>query len=347
MLSTTPWFLRARLKTRQLMLLIAIGDEGNIHRAAEVLNMSQPAASKLLKDLEDALGIPLFERLPRGMRPTWYGETMIRHARIALSSLTLAGTEIEALKTGRSGEVSVGAITGPGLSLLPHAVAIVAREHPNLRLQLVVESSDVLLERLSQNKLDIMIGRLFEGSEKANFSYERLGDEPVCAVSRPGHPMLASSTLTLEQLVQAQWIVPPPGSVLRHRFELMFQGAGLEIPPRLIETSSLLFTTKMLQQSDFVALMPLEVARYYAAYGMVAVLPIQLSCTMDSFGIILRKDWLLSPAAKVVLRALKTAAISIYDYPAEVPRASPPARANGRAREHARDTFPILKRGAG
>ena len=60
--STTPWFLRARLKTRQLMLLIAIGDEGNIHRAAEILNMSQPAASKLLKDLEDVLGIPLFER---------------------------------------------------------------------------------------------------------------------------------------------------------------------------------------------------------------------------------------------------------------------------------------------
>ena len=123
--NSMPWFLRARLKTRQLMLLIAIGDEGNIHRAAEILNMSQPAASKLLKDLEDVLGISLFERLPRGMRATWYGETMIRHARIALSSLSQAGSELEALKTGRFGEVSVGAITGPALSLLPQAVAIV------------------------------------------------------------------------------------------------------------------------------------------------------------------------------------------------------------------------------
>ena len=88
MSTTTPWFIRARLKTRQLMLLTAISDEGNIHRAAEILNMSQPAASKLLKDLEDMLGVALFERQPRGMRPNWYGETMIRHARIALSSLT-------------------------------------------------------------------------------------------------------------------------------------------------------------------------------------------------------------------------------------------------------------------
>src|SRR4051812_25587759 len=274
--STTPWFLRARLKTRQLMLLIAIGDEGNIHRAAEILNMSQPAASKLLKDLEDVLGISLFDRLPRGMRPTWYGETLIRHARIALSSLTLAGSELEALKTGRAGEVTVGAITGPAVSLLPKAVAIVAREHPDLRLQLVVESSDVLLERLSQSKLDIMIGRLFERHEKTNLSYERLADEPICAVVRPGHPMLSNPALTLEQLEQGEWVVPPMGSVLRHRFELMYQEAGLDIPPRLIETSSILFTTKMLQQSDFIAVVPTEVARYYVSYGMVAMLPIQL-----------------------------------------------------------------------
>lgn len=331
--STMPWFLRARLKTRQLMLIIAIGDEGNIHRAAEILNMSQPAASKLLKDLEDVLGITLFERLPRGMRATWYGETMIRHARIALSSLTLAGGEIEALKTGRAGEVSIGAITGPALSLLPQAVAIVAREHPDVRLQLVVESSDVLLDRLSQNKLDIIIGRLFERHEKTNLSYERLADEPICAVARPGHPLLSQPALTLAKLEQAEWIVPPMGSVLRHRFELMFQEAGLDIPPRLIETSSILFTTKMLQQSDFVAVVPTEVARYYASYGMVATLPIQLSCAMDDFGIILRKDWLLSPAAKVVLRALKTAAISTYDHAPEPAREPRPPRASARVRE--------------
>src|SRR5919197_4989427 len=107
---TPPWFLRARIKTRQLMLLIAIGDECNIHRAAEILKMSQPAASKLLKDLEDALGVALFERLPRGMRPTWYGESMIRHARMALLNLAQAGSELEALKAGLLGAVTLGAI---------------------------------------------------------------------------------------------------------------------------------------------------------------------------------------------------------------------------------------------
>jgi DNA-binding transcriptional LysR family regulator len=309
---SAPWFVRGRLKTRQLMLLVAIGDEGNIHRAAKILNVSQPSASKLLKDLENVLGVALFERVPRGMRPTWYGEVMIRHARISLSSLMQAGSELAALKTGRSGEVSVGAIIGPALCLLPQAVAIIAREHPGIRVQIAVESSNVLIERLRQSKLDIMIGRLFETHDKTNLSYEILSDELVCAVVRPGHPMLGNPALTLEQLEHVRWIVPPMGSVLRHRFELMFQEAGFGIPPHLIEASSITFITKMLQQSDCVAVVPADIAGYYASYGMVAMLQIQLSCTMDAFGIILRNDWLLSPAAKVLLSALRTAALSTY-----------------------------------
>ena len=307
-----PWFLRARLKPRQLMLLSMISEEGNIHRAAEALNMSQPAASKLLKDLEDVLGIALFERLPRGMRPTWYGETLVRHARIALSSLREAGQEIDAIKNGRFGEVGVGAITGPALNLMPHAIAIVAREQPALRVRLLVESSDLLIESLLQGKLDIMVGRLFERHDKTNLMYERLSDEPVCAVVRPGHALMNVSGLNLERLEKASWIVPSKGSVLRHRFELMFYEAGLSAPKHLIETSALLFITRMLQQSDFIAVMPSDVGRYYASFGMVSILPIQLSCAMDAFGIITRKDWLLSPGGKVVLQAIKTAAISTY-----------------------------------
>jgi DNA-binding transcriptional LysR family regulator len=92
----------------------------------------------------------------------------------------------------------------------------------------------------------------------------------------------------------------------------MFREAGLSPPTQLIETASLLFVTKMLQQTDFISVVPTEVARYYATYGMVAILPMPLSCTMDAFGIITRTDWLLSPASNVLLRALKNSAVSCY-----------------------------------
>jgi DNA-binding transcriptional LysR family regulator len=306
------WSIRARLKPRHLLLLVALDDEGNVHRASEVLHMTQPAASKLLKDLEDALGVELFERLPRGIRPTWYGEAMIRHARMALSSLDSARDEIDALKAGRFGQVSIGAITSPGMTLLPPAIAQVKREHPSLRVAVQIETSDVLMERLAQGKLDMVVGRLFERHDKSGLRYEALVDEPVGAMARAGHPMLAVANLSLRDLVSAAWIVPPAGSVLRHRFELMFQEAGLDVPGDLIETTALLFVTRMLQRGDMLAVLASEVASYYAAHGMAALLPIDLPCKMDSFGLITRTDRLLSPAAKVMLRALKAASRSEY-----------------------------------
>jgi DNA-binding transcriptional LysR family regulator len=310
--SAPPWFLRAHLKTRQLMLLIAIEEHGTVHRAAEALNMSQPAASKLLKGLEDLVGVPLFERLPREMRPTWYGESMIRHARIALSSLGEAGAEIEALKAGHAGSVAIGAIAGPAMTLLPPALGRISQAHPDLRVSVVVDGSDVLLEQLSQNKIDLMIGRLFARHDKRHLHYEPVAEEQVCAIARPGHPLLSLEKPQLRDLALASWVVPPQGSILRHRFELMFQAAGLEAPRRMIGTAALVLLPPLLRDSDHLAVVPVDVARHYAEHGMAGIVPVELSCRMDSFGFITRTDWLLSPGANTVLDTLKDAAARIY-----------------------------------
>ena len=312
MTNNNHWFLRARLKTRQLLLLVALAEEGNIHRAAQVLNMSQPAASKLLKELEDVLEVSLFDRLPRGMRPTWYGETMIRHARVALASLNQAHDELQAAKSGQFGQVSIGAITSPALMLFPEAVRMVKADHPNLRVSLQIETSDVLIEKLNQNKLDILVARLFAQHDKSELRYEVLTDEPISLVVRPGHPLLKAKNLGLSELTESGWIVPPAGSVLRHRFELMFQEIGLRAPVNLIETGALLFTTKMLQMSDMLSVLATDVARYYAEHGLMSIVPMDLPCQMEAFGIITKRDRLLSPAAQVVLRAIRSSAHTVY-----------------------------------
>ena len=315
----THWFIRARLKTRQLLLLVAMEEEGNIHGAAQVLNMTQPAASKLLKDLEDMLEVKLFDRLPRGVRPTWYGETMIRHARMALASLSQAHEEIDALKAGRFGQVGVGSITAPAISLLPDAVTQVKAAHPSLRISVQVETSDILIDRLGQGKLDMVVGRLFARHDKTDLRYEALVEEPVAAVVRPGHSLMERPSLVLADLNDHGWIVPPTGSVLRHRFELMFQEEGLDAPVDLIETTALLFMTKMLEQSDLIGVVASDVALYYQEHGLVAVLPVELPCKMDAFGLITRTDRLLAPAAKVMLRALKSTAEQTYGIRLEDP----------------------------
>jgi DNA-binding transcriptional LysR family regulator len=308
----THWFIRARLKTRQLLLLVTLADQGNIHRAARALHITQPAASKLLKDLEDVLSVSLFERLPRGMRPTLYGEAIIRHARMALANLGQAYEEIAALKTGLLGQVRIGAITTPGITLLPHAMALLKQAHPQLRVTLEIDTSAVLLERMQQGKLDLVIARLEVERDQSMYRYAPLSDEPVCALVRRGHPLLAAPEVSLQDVSRAAWIVPPQGSVLRHRFDLMFQQASLVPPINVIETSSLLFVTKMIEQSDMIAVLSDAVGRYYAANHTLALLPLHMPCSMDGFGLITWRDQLPSPGARVMMHALQTSATHLY-----------------------------------
>ena len=306
------WFLKARLKTRQLLLLIALDDHRNIHRAAEELHMTQPAASKQIKDLEEMLDVRLFDRLPRGMEPTMFGETMIRHARMALTSLALAHDDIVALKAGLAGQVEVGVIMTPAMALLPRAIAKVKQQAPMLRIGAHMEASNVLLDRLQRGTLDFMIGRILEKENSAGLIYEELTEEPACAVVRVGHPLLAVSTLALGDIHDRAWILPPHGSILRHRFDMMFRRAGLAIPVNVVDTTALLLITALLQETDALHVMPLEVAQYYASLNVIRILPIELPCKMDAFGIIRQQDHLLSPGADLLLRAVREAASDLY-----------------------------------
>jgi DNA-binding transcriptional LysR family regulator len=303
-----PWFLRARLRTRHLMLLSAIGEEGNICRAAEMLSMSQPAASRLLRDLEQIIGADLFERQARGVKANWYGEALIRHSRNALSSLTEAATEIDALKAGRTGQVNVGSIAGPAVGLVPRALVRLTGDYPFVRVNLIVDSSDRLLQMLNDGQIDIMVGRLPANQDGSRFAFDRLSEEAVCAVARSGHPLCGRPNLGLQDLVGASWIVPPAGTILRQRFEFMFREAGLDCPTRLLEMTSPMVLTKVLGDTDFLALLPRDVAQYYAACGLVAELQLGLPCTMDPFGLVTRKGWLLSPAAQLMREALEDSA---------------------------------------
>ncbi len=305
------WFMRVRLKPRQLLLLVSIDELGNIHRAAEQLGMTQPAASKLLKELESVLEVPLFDRLPRGMRPTWYGEIMIRHAKMTLANLGTAHDEINALKSGLSGQVAVGCIMPAGIALIPLTVAKLKAHYPLLQMRVELDSSDALLAQLTDTKLDIAVARLFEHHDKSLFDFEPLAEEAICVVAKRGHPLTRKRKLQLKDFAHLSWILPT-GKVIRHRFDMVFRALGLDPPKNVVSTPSLPITISLLQHSDMVATVPIEVADQYRQHGMVELVPIDFPLKMDAFGIIVRRDRLLSPAAQTMLKALRATASEIY-----------------------------------
>jgi DNA-binding transcriptional LysR family regulator len=301
------WFLRARLKLRHLQLFMALDEHRNLHRAAASLNLSQPAASKLLSDFEDALGFPLFDRHARGIEPNWYGELMIRHARVILSELAVAGSELAALQAGHSGKVTVGTVMAPAVELIVPAVDTVRRGHPGLQIAVDVDTSPVLIDRLRQGQLDFAIARIPADTDPSPFAYEEIGDEELCFVCRSDHPLAALDQVTLEDLVGKTWVLQPRGSLLRRLVHAMFRGKGLPIPTQVVESASVVMSMAMIDKTDALSVTARALADLYCSTNRFSILKFKTRFSVEPYGLVLTKDHPLSPGARTLLAAVRAA----------------------------------------
>ena len=276
-----------KISSRQITLLTALGEFGNLRRAATAMHTTQPAASLLLQQLEERLGVRLFERLPRGMQPTLYGEVMIRYAQGALHEFEQAQAQIAELQRGALGRVRVGSVMGPVPRLLTKAVLAYKRDHPKVRISIEVGTSDTLLPALLRGDFDVVLGRLPDQSDSQDLDIELFDTgEQMRVVARAGHPLAGASSLQLADLITLTWILHPIGSPMRRRVETALQAAGMVQSLDIVETASILATTAMLEASDMIAVVPNDVAEHYARYGMVAVLPVELPISMVNIGLL-------------------------------------------------------------
>ena len=305
-------FVRSHLKTRHLVLLVELSRHGSILHAAQAANLTQPAASKLLGELEHVLGVPLFERLPRGVVPTHYGEVLVRRAGAALAEMDAAHQEIMELLSGLSGRVAVGTVMTPSVSLLPETVKLLKSRYSKVHVSISVDTSKVLINRLRAGELDMLIGRILDTESANELNFEPLSDEPHSLIARANHPLANNSDLRLEDLLEVGWIMPPAGSILRDRLTSLFLSRGLDQPAETVETTALPMITNLLIGSDMVAALPEELVRPYLDVGLLTVLPYDLGLRMDWYGIVTRKQHKLSPGAQVMLDTLRDVAAVHY-----------------------------------
>lgn len=295
----------ARLKLKQLRLLIAVGAHCNIRSAARELNISQPAATMILKELELDFEVPLFERGNRGVTPTIYGETLIRHAKLILAQVSHASQELGDIGEGRSGRVVIGTLLAASSRLLPQAIDALLSDRPDVTIKVVEGTNQVLMPALRAGEIDLIVGRLPTYRHRDDLVQEKLFDEPIHVVARAGHPLADRRALAFNDLKPFPWIIPPLETTLRRQLDQFFMSQDQYAPPMTIESISYLTNRALLGKRDFIDIIPAHVAAADIAAGTLARLDWDVPFGKGPIGISYRKNTRLSPAGLALLETLR------------------------------------------
>ncbi len=265
-----------RLRLRNVRMLLSLAQTRNISHSAVALNTTQPGLSKWLKDLEDDIGLPLFERHARGLRPTPYGEVLIAHAHRLDAQLERASEDMAALRAGGSGRVVIGASGASASDTVPLAVLQLLERLPHARIKLVENTMDTLMVQLTQGALDIVVGRSAPEHQDPALRHETLYMEPLHMVARPRHPLLARPTLTWADLMAYRWLLWPRGTPIRTSLEAALESAGLSVPSDHIESNSVTLNLTLLNATDMIGVASHRSALRLAHMNTLRLLPIRL-----------------------------------------------------------------------
>jgi DNA-binding transcriptional LysR family regulator len=256
--------LLSRLKMRHLLLLDLLRGNPNIRRVAAEMNISQPSASALLRETEDALGVELFTREARGLKPTVFGEAMSQWAGILLHQLEEACGDLDSIASGAGSRIRVGISPLAAPRLLPRAVEIFRAGSPHAVISIQTGIEATLIPTLAAGELDCAVCRMVPELKHGSLDYEVLYTEAANIVVRKGHPLAGKAAITAADIDGREWVLPvskgPPYDVVG----ACLMGIGAQLPKVVIETWSATAIVHLLRTSDLLAVLPHSVAATHA-----------------------------------------------------------------------------------
>ncbi len=263
----------SRLRFGQLRLLAEMEREGSIRGAARRLNMTQPAVSKALKELESIVGARLYDRGVRGVTATAAGHTAARGAKLLLAELGMLAEEIRQADSGESISARIGITSYLGASILPEILGRLSRTTQVGHVHLEEGWSGTLLDRLAEGALDMLLimctPEMTPALDNPSLKYERLFSEELAVVAAPKHPLLSKSRVRLADLAGERWILGVQPSLTRRALEDAFLHAGFKPPRPVIEATFLPNLIETAAQGLGIAACPLVGVKLALAGGRV------------------------------------------------------------------------------
>lgn len=293
-----------RIRLRHLHTFVAVAQQGTLGRAAETLNLSQPALSKTLNELEQLTGTRLLDRGRLGAQLTLVGEQFLTHAIRVLDALNTAGQSLNYQPEQNNAVIRIGALPTAALGILPEVIGQVHKLQPDLTLQVATTNNPMLLAGLKSAELDVGIGRMSDPEMMSGLNYEMLFLESLKLVVRPDHPLL-QTTITLSRVLEWPVVVLPTGTVPRQNAEDLLHSHGCTLPTGCIETLSASLSRQLTANFDYVWFVPSGAVKNDLRQGSLVALPIMPIGVGDPIGIITRVDAPLSAGVQSLINAIR------------------------------------------
>lgn len=260
------------MQFKDLLAFQKIADLGNLHSAAHVLGVTQPALSKSVQRLETALGVRLFERTARGVALTSIGRTLYARNRTLGQMVEDIRTEIHDLQTGQSGELRIGSVPALVDTVVSPMLASFLSTGDAARFRVHVQLSGSLLRQLTAGHLDFAVAAV-QDQVPAELGCTVLGDQQSFIVARKGHP-LRRRKFTLADLASQQWVLPPGDVALRAWVDTLFSSQGLAAPAIFVEAdASPVVFAALVGSTDLLAVMAADSLLSPTASGLSPLPP--------------------------------------------------------------------------
>lgn len=303
--------LQQRLKLRHISVVLEIARCGSLQKAAEALALSHSAISKALAEVETLMGGQLFERTTSGVRPTVLGEALVRHGYLIASDVQRAEAELDALRHGDMGTLSIGIFFPLNWwGVLSDCVGNFRMRSPRIRLTVREDSMETLLQSLDQDMVDVVIGRLASGFGGDQYRHEALCDDHPLFVARQGHP-LTQKQVSLEDLLGFPWVLPEQPNIIRQQLEYAVRDMGLRFGADVLSSQVSPLTFRLASNSDTLVLASQCIAKELDALYRLQPVVCRLPLHLGPLAAVVRSDKPLSKAAATFLEQVKNAAKTI------------------------------------
>jgi DNA-binding transcriptional LysR family regulator len=295
-----------RIKPRDLHVFLAVAEEGNMAKAAETLAISRPVVSKTITDLEQVLGVRLFDRGPQRVEPTLYGRALARRSIAIFDELRQSVKEIEFLADPTAGELRIGCPEVIAAGLVGAAIRHLAAQYPKLVFHTELGTIDHLqFHSLRERKCELVVGRQWSSTHASDLAVEPLFREQLFVVAGRRSPWSARRKVSLAQLLDEPWILSPvemePGAPVAEAFRAI----GVEGPRATIWSQSLNLRNNLLASGRFLTVIPGSVLRFGPQRSVLKVLPIKLPRWRLPIAIITLKDRTISPVAHLFIDCVR------------------------------------------